>query len=52
VWSGLLQMSLDLVCIALSGSIGIEEELNKAVLAATAADLLLGILFVGESGSP
>lgn len=50
MWSGLLQMLLDLACIALSGGIGIEDELDKALMATTVAGLLLGLLFLGESG--
>ncbi|CAB1100229.1 unnamed protein product [Ectocarpus sp. CCAP 1310/34] len=46
VWSGLWQMLLDLVCVALSATIGIEDQLEKALISTTAAGLLLGLLFL------
>ncbi|CAM9342946.1 unnamed protein product, partial [Ectocarpus sp. 12 AP-2014] len=46
VWSGLLQMLLDLVCVALSAMIGIEDQLEKALISTTVAGLLLGLLFL------
>lgn len=51
MWSGLLQMVLDLACIGLSGSIGIEDELDKTLTFTTVAGLVLGLLFVGEPGA-
>ncbi|CAM9247691.1 unnamed protein product, partial [Ectocarpus sp. 12 AP-2014] len=46
VWSGLWQMLLDFVCVALSAMIGIEDQLEKALLSTTVAGLLLGLLFL------
>ncbi|CBJ29754.1 expressed unknown protein [Ectocarpus siliculosus] len=46
VWSGLWQMLLDLVCVALSATIGIEDQLEKALISTTVAGLLLGLLFL------
>lgn len=48
VWSGLRQLLLDLVCIAVSASIGIEEQLDKALISTTACGLIVGVLFLGE----
>lgn len=51
MWSGLWQMSLDLVCVALSATIGIEDQLQKTLISTTVAGLLLGLLFLGEQFS-
>lgn len=49
MWSGLRQLLLDLVCIAISASIGIEEQLDKALISTTAGGVLVGCVFLGES---
>ncbi|CAM9178731.1 unnamed protein product [Ectocarpus fasciculatus] len=46
VWSGLWQLVLDLVCVALSATIGIEDQLEKALIFTTVAGLLSGLLFL------
>lgn len=49
MWSGLWQMLLDLVCVALAAVVGIEERLDKALIMTAVAGLISGLLFLGES---
>lgn len=42
MWSGLQQLLLDLVCITISASIGIEEQADKALISTTGGGLIRG----------
>eukprot|EP00752_Nemacystus_decipiens_P006049 g5460.t1 len=44
VWSGLRQISLDVVCIIAAALIGIDEQLDKALLSMTVVCCLMGLL--------
>lgn len=48
MWSGLWQMLLDLVCIALTAGSGLEDNLGKTLMVTTVAGLVVGLLFLGE----
>lgn len=48
MWSGLQQLLLDLVCIAISASIGIEAQVDKVVISTAAGCLVVGLVFLGE----
>eukprot|EP00903_Cladosiphon_okamuranus_P005952 g5878.t1 len=46
VWSGFRQLLLDLVCVAISASIGTQEKLDKALISTAAGGVLVGCLFL------
>lgn len=51
VWSGLRQMALDAVCIVVAALIGIDNQLDKALLSTTVVCFLVGLLCLGKSAT-